>query len=208
MLTQERYPTDEQLLTCIIQRDLRSFEMFYDKHAEVVYGLILHIVQDHALADEILQETFLQVWSQAESISKETDVAAWLYHVSRQRSLDALRWTLRNSQQRTSLQERICQQARSPASQAAAYDFPSQLLVDFTDRSLQTQRQSVCQTFQAMSEDQRVSLSLTYFAGMNAQEIANYANLSANWVKALITDGIERLNAVAPALRHEQKEPV
>ncbi|MFN8445803.1 MAG: sigma-70 family RNA polymerase sigma factor [Caldilineaceae bacterium] len=207
MLTQDRYPTDEQLLNRIIQRDLRSFEMFYDKHAEVVYGLILHIVQDHALADEILQETFLQVWGQAESISHETEVAAWLYHVARQRSLDALRWTLRNSQQRTSLQDRICQQARSPLTTNTPYDFPSQLLVDFTDKSLQNQRQTVCKTFQAMSEDQRVSLSLTYFAGMTAQEIANYVNLSANWVKTLITDGIERLNAVAPALRQEQKEP-
>ena len=208
MFTNDRYPTDEQLLTSIVQRDLHSFELFYDKHAEIVYGLILHIVQDHALADDILQETFLQVWSQADSLAKETDMTAWLYQMARQRSLDALRWTLRDPQQRTYLLEQICHQARAATPQGNAYDFPSQLIVDFTDTNLLSQRKSVCQIFQSMSEDQRLSLSLTYFAGMTAQEIADYAHLSANWVKALISDGIERLSIIAPALQQEIKELV
>ena len=54
--------SDEELLRCIADGDRQAFAALYDRHAAVVYSLILRIVRDRTLADDMLQETFWQIW--------------------------------------------------------------------------------------------------------------------------------------------------
>ncbi|MCI0396648.1 MAG: hypothetical protein L0332_09735 [Chloroflexi bacterium] len=56
---------DETLLGLIAQRDAAAMAALYDRHAQIVYSLILRVVRDPAVAEEVLQDTFWQVWQKA-----------------------------------------------------------------------------------------------------------------------------------------------
>ncbi len=208
MFTPERAPSDSRLLSLIAQRDLRSLEQFYDRHAEVVYGLILYIVQDKALADELLQETFLQVWATAGSVESERDAVLWLYQLARRRCLDALRWSLQDAQKQMALTERIREHAQMLSRDNGSIGSPATVLFDFTDSRTQSQRDLTWRAFQMMPEEQRACLSLAFFAGMTDQEIANYIHFPLPRIRAFISDGVNRLGSAAQAAPEERKERV
>jgi RNA polymerase sigma-70 factor, ECF subfamily len=208
MFTPERAPSDSRLLSLIAQRDLRSLEQFYDRHAEVVYGLILYIVQDKALADELLQETFLQVWATAGSVESERDAVLWLYQLARRRCLDALRWSLQDAQKQMALTERIREHAQMLSRDNGSIGSPATVLFDFTDSRTQSQRDLTWRAFQMMPEEQRACLSLAFFAGMTDQEIANYIHFPLPRIRTFISDGVNRLGSAAQAAPEERKERV
>ena len=208
MFTPERAPSDSRLLSLIAQRDLRSLEQFYDRHAEVVYGLILYIVQDKALADELLQETFLQVWATAGSVEGERDAVLWLYQLARRRCLDALRWSLQDAQKQIALTERIREHAQMLSRDNGSIGSPATVLFDFTDSRTQSQRDLTWRAFQMMPEEQRACLSLAFFAGMTDQEIANYIHFPLPRIRTFISDGVNRLGSAAQAAPEERKERV
>jgi RNA polymerase sigma-70 factor (ECF subfamily) len=54
--------SDKTLLTQIMANNADALATLYDRHAQTAYNLIFRIVRDEAVADELLQETFWQVW--------------------------------------------------------------------------------------------------------------------------------------------------
>src|SRR5919108_3098677 len=86
-------PSDEALLQLIAQQDAAALEMLYDRYAQTIYNLIKRIVQDSAIADELLQETFWQVWQACGQgqFRGEGVALAWLCRIARNKSLDQLR---------------------------------------------------------------------------------------------------------------------
>ena len=60
-------PADVDLLQRIAARDEGALAALYDRHARLAYSLILRILRNPADADEVLQETFVSVWTRAES---------------------------------------------------------------------------------------------------------------------------------------------
>ena len=81
---------DEALVLHISRRSSEALAALYDRHAQPVYNLILRIVREPASADEILQDTFWQVWQKADTY-QQGNAAAWLYRIARNKSLDWLR---------------------------------------------------------------------------------------------------------------------
>ena len=47
--------SDEELLQSIMRRDADAFEALYERHAPIVYNLILRIVGETRTAEELVQ---------------------------------------------------------------------------------------------------------------------------------------------------------
>jgi RNA polymerase sigma-70 factor (ECF subfamily) len=84
--------SDDTLLQQIGQGDAAALAELFDRYAQIMYNLIARLLPDPALADEILQETFWQVWQEAGKFSTEGSVAAWLFGLARRKSLEQLRY--------------------------------------------------------------------------------------------------------------------
>lgn len=87
---------DEQLLQdCIarvIDQDQAALSELYDRLLGQVYGLALHITRQVQLAEEVVQDTFWQVWRQAPRFDPERGSAqGWVMTIARSRALDKLR---------------------------------------------------------------------------------------------------------------------
>ena len=83
---------DLHLLQRIVARDERAMAEFYDRHSRLAYSIILRIVRIVSEAEEVLQETFVRVWSRADTYdSRLGSPGAWLTRIARNRAIDRLR---------------------------------------------------------------------------------------------------------------------
>lgn len=83
---------DLTLLQRIAARDEQALAALYDRHSALAYGVILRILRHDGDADDVLQETFVRVWSRAETYDPRLGSAgAWLTRIARNRAIDRLR---------------------------------------------------------------------------------------------------------------------
>ncbi|MDN3354895.1 sigma factor-like helix-turn-helix DNA-binding protein [Actinomadura sp. DC4] len=71
-------PGLEELLARTRRRDLRAFEQIYTRVSAPVYGLVLRIAGDPALADAMTGEVFTQLWHDAGDYPPGTDPLCWI----------------------------------------------------------------------------------------------------------------------------------
>ena len=94
--------SDETLIARVARRDPGAFEMLYDRHAAAVLGVCLKTSGDRILAEQILQETFWQVWRSASTYDpRRGSFAGWLFRLARNLTLDASRGRPANIGQET-----------------------------------------------------------------------------------------------------------
>lgn len=92
-------PRDDiaQLLSRIALRDASALQALYHKVSARLLAVAWRVLQDRALAEDVLQEVVLSLWNQAEqrkhdpTTAGQTFTLAWLCVVTRNRAIDTLR---------------------------------------------------------------------------------------------------------------------
>lgn len=165
------------LLPRVASHDLPAFDALYQRYAPLLYGLLLRILRQEADAEEVLQETFVQVWNRARMYdpSRGTE-AAFLISMARNRAIDRLR--SRNTRDAKELE--------------AAQPVPVQS--ETADPAVVAQqRDAVRRALAALPEAQRKALELAYFEGMTQSEIAARLGEPLGTVKTRLLLGMRKL---------------
>jgi RNA polymerase sigma-70 factor (ECF subfamily) len=83
---------DLDLFRRIAVRDETALADLYDRHSRMAYSVIVRILRNSSDADDVLQETFVRVWSRAETYDARLgSPVAWLTRIARNRAIDRLR---------------------------------------------------------------------------------------------------------------------
>ncbi len=83
---------DLGLLQRIVIRDETALAELYDRRSRLAYTVIMRILGSPSDAEEVLQETFVRVWSRADTYDALLgSPAAWLTRIARNRAIDRLR---------------------------------------------------------------------------------------------------------------------
>jgi RNA polymerase sigma-70 factor, ECF subfamily len=82
---------DHQLVRRVAAGDDTALAELYRRHGQVVLSQILFVVEERALAEEILQDTMLAVWRQAATFRGESRVGTWMIAIARRQARDRLR---------------------------------------------------------------------------------------------------------------------
>lgn len=83
---------DLGLLHRIAARDEAALADLYDRHSQLAFSVIMRILRSSADAEDVLQETFVRVWSRAETYDARLgSPVAWLTRIARNRAIDRLR---------------------------------------------------------------------------------------------------------------------
>ncbi len=169
---------DFALLRAIVDRDKAAFHQFYERHSGVLFSLALKILSDRSDAEDVLQDTFIQVWKIARSFDESRGKPlAWLIMLTRSRSIDRLRSRQTRVRVVDSVRPQDSDTLRSPAQQVAASE---------THRAIR-------QALAALPFEQRTPIELAYFGGLTQTEIARKLGEPLGTVKTRIRTGMIRL---------------
>lgn len=193
-------PTDAELMARVVAGDESAFAAVYDRHAQAVYGAISRYIGDPGTAEDVVQETYLALWTRAEVYSPDTgSLIGWLLTIARHRAIDRLRSTARRpvvvglppagvDGQDNDL-ERLLSLGRPIAFDATAYD-PS----DVTER--RWVRAVIRTAMDDMPEAERRVLELAYDQDQTQVEIAESLGLPLGTVKTRTRRALLRLRTM------------
>ncbi|MFH8385728.1 ECF RNA polymerase sigma factor SigK [Kitasatospora sp. NPDC018058] len=175
----------------IARADEPAFEDLYSATAGAVLGLILRVLRDHAQAEEVVQETFWQVWREAPRYRPERgEVLPWMLTLAHRRAVDRVRSA-----------QAAADRDRTVAVRAYTPEFDE--VADRVEGSLDRDR--VRRALAALTDVQRECLLLVYFEGCTQAQAAAVIGAPLGTVKTRIRDGLVRLRdqlgdvPVAPA---------
>ena len=84
--------TEEQLVLSLRNHEKVAIEALYDMYSASLFGVISRIVIDTAIAEDVLQETFVKIWHSFSSYSTEKGrLFTWMVNIARNLSIDKLR---------------------------------------------------------------------------------------------------------------------
>lgn len=184
--------TDEALVRQMGRRESEALAAFYDRHAQSVYNLIIRIVREPTSADEILQDTFWQVWQKANTF-QQGNATAWLYRIARNKSLDWLR--------REKVRPTIALSLDTADGIAAMATTP---LVEQTV-ALSWQQEQLQQALANLPAEQRQCLELAFFEGLSQRQIAEHTQTPLSTVKTRIQMALDKVERVLRAVGYRSE---
>ena len=75
--------SDEKLLLRVAQGDKEAFQRLYQNTDKTIYGFILSILRNPQDAEEIMQETYLKIWTSAAGYKFQGKPLAWMFTIAR-----------------------------------------------------------------------------------------------------------------------------
>jgi RNA polymerase sigma factor (sigma-70 family) len=166
----------------IVDQDEYALAALYDATFSRVFGIVEGIVRNAALAEEVVEDTYFQVWRQAARFDPlRGKPLTWLLAIARSRALDALRRETRF--EHDILDE---QQAHQTPDHAAPVD---ELL------DLARNRADLHKALMLLGSQPRQLVSLSFFQGLSHEEIATQTSLPLGTVKSQIRRALLALRA-------------
>lgn len=172
--------TDQERL--LIQRiangDREAFAEIFDRLAPSVLGVLVRLLGQRSLAEEVLQETLLQAWLQADRYRPEQgSPRQWLFVIARSRALDRLR----RERSRKQREEAFCQ------GQDALHPLGTSRL------EKQELRTRIRDAFSMLTVPQRTCLKLAFGEDLSHSEIARQLSMPLGSVKSRVRLGVRKL---------------
>ena len=170
--------SDVLLLKAIAARDEAALAQLYDRYDRILFGLLMRILNNREEAEDVLQETFLQVWRKAADFDESRGRPfTWLVTLARSRGIDRLR-TLAS-------RERIAE--------AGAREVSEEISDAATDAFKSEQRGLVSDALAKLPDEQKRPIMLAYFDGLTQSEIATRLGAPLGTVKTRMRTGMIRL---------------
>ena len=172
--------SDEQLLQLHLSGQKGAFEALVERRSGELYRFLFRFLGDRALADDVLQETFLQVHMSADRFDSARRFKPWLFTIAANKARDALRSQSRR--QAAALDAQISESGEN----STAYIDLLQAKVDLPIEKLQNQelRDAVQKIVLEMPENLKEVLLLGYFQQMPYKEIAEVLDVPLGTVKS------------------------
>lgn len=167
---------ETKLLRRVARGDRRAYRELVECYAPSGLALARRVTKDADLAEEALQEAFVDVWRRAARFDPARGQArSWVLAIVHHRAVDAVR--------REQSATRLGDEAPTPA----PADDPEELSV-MSDR-----RMRVLAAVKELSEVQREAIMLAYFEGLTYRQVAERLGVPEGTAKSRLRDGLINL---------------
>jgi RNA polymerase sigma-70 factor, ECF subfamily len=168
------------LLERCARGDEGAFAEFYDATAARAYGLALRVLRNGALAEEVTQEVYLEVWRLSQRYDRARGSAvAWLLTLVHRRAVDRVRATQASERREEAYLRREWAGADADVTSTRAL------------ASLESERVRAALT--RLPPPQREAISLAFLEGLTYVEVAAVVEAPLSTVKFRIRAGLRRL---------------
>jgi RNA polymerase sigma-70 factor (ECF subfamily) len=186
-------PSDVDLMLGLQAEDPEALSQLYDRYNGILKALILRVIHNEAEAEDLLQEVFLEIWSQAKNFSsKKGKPLGWMVTLARRRAIDGLR----KKKAYVRAEERL--QAESEQQPGAWVHNVTEAAIHSGDARLLMGR-----VLNSLPEAQRATVELAFFYGMSQREIAANTNTPLGTVKTRLELGLKKIYDALKELKDE-----
>lgn len=168
---------EDQLVSRLFKKDKLAFSYLYDNYSPALYGVVFRILQDEDTAEDVLQETFVRIWSNFEQYDKtKGKLFTWIVNIARNLAIDTTRSKSFKNQQKNLDIDKI---------------------VGFIDSKksnfLNTDGIGLRELVSKLTPEQRELIDLVYFGGFTQVELSEKLNIPLGTVKTRMRMAIMQL---------------
>lgn len=176
--------SDADLFDEIAQGQAWALSALYDRYSARLYGLALKILQDRSLAEDVLQDIFLNIWDNPKKFDKSRGApVAWLMISCRNRCIDKLRSREKATQKTAILDE-------EKLSNISLFENPLDVI------ELNEMQKSIANALSQLPEEQRVTIEKAYFEGLSQSELSDVLQLPLGTIKTRMRLGMQKLRSL------------
>lgn len=159
------------------ERTNESFSYLHSHYSGSLYSVVLQIVPDQEMANDVLQEVFVNIWRKIESYDQTKGrLFTWMLNIARNASIDFVRSkAYQNSRKNDEFPDTIHLNANGQT---------TQLNVDHI---------GLRKTLQKLKLELRTLIDLAYFKGYTHEEIAEIQEIPLGTVKTRIRTALIQL---------------
>src|SRR3954449_9280282 len=163
-------------------RDHAAFSRAYAQHARTVHAAAMAVLNDHARAQDVVQDVFLRLWRRPDAFDgRRGALGPYLRVMARSRALDLWRET----------------EVRRRAGDRLGHTLGATLARP--DARLAPERHDLRAALRALPDGPREAVVLTYWGGLTAEEVARHADVPLGTAKSRVRLGVRRLRAAYDA---------
>ena len=172
-------PDDGALVALVASGDAQALRSLYDRCGSRAFTVAYGVLMNRGEAEDVVQETFLQVWRQARRFdARRGGARAWIVTIARSRAIDRLRSRGASDRAVAAVRDQPPPpEAPSPAEAAEHAEL----------------RRQVSDALGELPAEQRRALELAYFRGLSQAEIARELGDPLGTVKTRVRLGLAKL---------------
>lgn len=163
----------------VAKGDEDAFAELYDQISSMVYGVALRVVRNPAMAEEVAQEAFVEMWRVATRFDAgRGSVHGWASTIAHRKAVDRVR----SEQARTDREDKDHIRDRETTADT---------VVETIERA--EDRSEVHAALETLTEAQREAVTLAYFGGNTYREVAALLDTPEGTIKTRIRDGLIKM---------------
>jgi RNA polymerase sigma-70 factor (ECF subfamily) len=150
-----------------------------EAHGDALFGLCIRVLRDRALAEDVLQQAYLEAFRDIENFERRSSLRTWLTRIATHRCQDALKARARRDQH--------------IEHQPAGLDFvdPDAVTTERFDQSRRIAALERC--LNVLSDDVRMTVLLRFHAGMSYAEMSAVLGVRADTLHARVVRALPLL---------------
>ena len=188
-------PSDQDLIERVLegnaQTRARALEALFERYGEMIRRHLARMAGDSAVAQDLLQETFLRVWTRAAQWDGRGSFKAWLYRIATNLALNHLRSMRRRKEQPLEIAGEWDSDADEYVSPAWAIDAAAPEPEDVLEMAERHERYR--RLVDRLPEEKREVLHLVHEVEMSLQDAADELGIPEGTVKSRLYYAKQRL---------------
>ena len=174
---------DIVLIQRILAGDAIAFEYLVKKYQKQVHTLAWRKIRDFHVAEDITQETFLQVYQKLETLEDPTRFPRWLYVIADRL---CIAWLRKNQRHIEPLEDADISEVETEA-------YSRYVASEYAKTFAEARRDLVEELLAKLKEGNRTVITLHYLEGMTYAEISNFLGVSKNTIKSRLRRARQQL---------------
>ncbi len=200
--TQQLPETDERLLARLAAGERDVFGTLVRRYERELFGYLRRYLGDDDLADDVFQNTFVQVFLKIRQYEPGRPARPWLYAIATNQAIDALRRRNRRADQRADAAVTADEDGQ-PRPLFELLPAPGDGPPDTADRA--EQRERVRAAVDRLPDLLRQVVVLAYFQGLKYRDIADALGIPVGTVKSRLHAALARLTEDWKAAEQESE---
>lgn len=193
---------ERKWMKAVRRGDFEAFEQLYRAYYRRLYGFFYRLCWDAARSEDLLQETFIKLWQNAQKFQLDRPLAPWLYRMGKNVFLDAERKRKRDEPPGGSLEDVPEKGLTARVSELlmarTARDGSSTAVAPDTQITRRETEEAVRLALGRLDPEKRLVVVLSFYQGLAYRDIAEILDIKLGTVKS-------RMHYAEQALRETLK---